>query len=329
MMLRRLLVLSLLLPLACSPGAEDAPAAPAEVSATRGPVEGHATLTPGSGGAGDRLVLQISVHAAAKVDVPLPLLTIEEDQLGAFTVLEQTQGTDLPMPDGRRLFHQRLVLDTFQTGDLQLPPLSIAFTDRRGAPAIDGMLVLPALDVHMTSALAPDESTARPMQVARPLPEAPMSPWWWLLVPGAACALYAGFALSRRGQVQAVAALTAAQRARRDLTHLETERLLEQAKVDLYFQRVADIVRTYLEDRFFLHAPRATTREFLRDAERSAAIEQGHRTKLHQLLELADLVKFARHAPEDTVGHDAMQTARTFVDETEPQESDTTVEIVA
>jgi hypothetical protein len=321
-MMRRVtafLLLLLLLPLACSRPAQDTPAAPAQVEATRGPVEGKATLTPGGGTAGDRLVLLITVRAASKVSVQLPLLTIEADRLGPFAVLEQTQGTDLPLGDGRRLFKQSLILDTFETGDLQLPPLTIAFTDSRGAPAIEGTLILPALDVHMASALGADESIARPMQAARPLPEAPMSPWWWLLVPGLAGAAMAFFIMARRGQVEAMIPLTAAQRARRDLSHLEAEGLLEQAKVDLYFQRVADIVRTYLEDRFHLHAPRATTREFLHDAERSAAIEQGHRTQLHELLHLADLVKFARHAPQDSVGHEAMRTARTFVDETEPQ----------
>ena len=118
--------------------------------------------------------------------------------------------------------------------------------------------------------------------------------------------------------VGAAVELTPAERARRDLLALEQDQLLERGEQDTYFARVTDILRLYLEARFDLHAPRKTTREFLNDAERDAALEPNHRAVLHRLLQLADLVKFARHEPHVDAGHDAMRTARTFVDDTEP-----------
>jgi hypothetical protein len=289
------------------------------VEASRGPIHVEATLSPANPIAGEHITLLVQITATADVDVTVPLITPIEGMLGAFTVLDNVSTPDLPLPDGGRTFGQQFTLDTFETGELTIPPMSVHFTDHRGDVELSGDIAVPSMDIQVQSALAPGETELRDMHALHELPIAPVSPWWWLAVPGVLVLFFAVFAFTRRGAVQTAVELTAAERARRDLHQLETDDLLERGEHETYFARVADIVRTYLEGRFGLHAPRATTREFLRDAERNGALAAGHRAALGQLLQLADLVKFARHEPQGDAGLTALHTARTFVDETEPQ----------
>jgi len=302
----------LLLPVACASDVERTPVQSRTVSAQRGPVEASAVLTPGAPVAGERMILTVRVEAAANVAVTTPLINIDDEStIGQFNVLEQTAQPDLPLPDGRRTWTQQLVLDTFATGDLHVPPLHVAFTDNRGTPPIEGFLTLPPIDITVASALLEGETQLRALRDNRPLPVAPMSAWWWLAVPAVLALAIAGVAWSRRGNAVALVPLTPAERARRALALLELDDDQESC-----FARVVDIVRRYLEEAFGLRAPRATTHEFLREAQHSNVLSQPHRATLHELLQVADLVKFARHMPGRNAGTQAMHTALHFVDDT-------------
>ncbi len=314
--MKRCIVLSLLLlPVGCRANVEQAETASRTVAAQRGPVEATAVVSPAEPKAGERLTLTVTVEAAASVAVTTPLITVEDDAIGQFNVLDQTSQPDLPLPAGRRMWTQNLVLDTFATGDVELPPLHVAFTDNRGTPAIEGFLTLPAIDLSVTSQLLEGETELRAMRTDRPLPVAPLSMWWWLLIPAVIGVGIATLMWSRRGSVTSRIPLTPAQRARLDLSSLD---LNEEGA----FARVADIVRAYLEDAFDLRAPRATTHEFLRVAQHSSVLSQPNRATLQELLLVADLVKFARHLPATDAPSKAMHSALAFVDDTAPTEAD-------
>ncbi|MCH2135618.1 MAG: hypothetical protein MK101_03435 [Phycisphaerales bacterium] len=315
--MRVILLSGTLLAGACSEVAQTTDAQSRQVEAARGPVSAQATIAPAQPMAGERISLVVTVEASADVQVRTPLLTIEDDAIGSFNVLQSDQTPDLPLEDGRRRWMQTLVLDTYETGDVSLPQLRVEYTDNRGTPAVDGWVQLPALDLAVTSALADGERQLRAMRDERPLPVSGVSPWWWMALPLSILLLTTTMWWMRRGSAAAMVPLTPAQRARRDLEHLEREGLLDVGNSEAYFARVADIVRRYLEDGMGLRAPRATTREFLEEAQRSSALQQDHRASLHRLLTLADLVKFARHTPDLNAGTQAMQTARSFVDETD------------
>jgi hypothetical protein len=55
------------------------------------------------------------------------------------------------------------------------------------------------------------------------------------------------------------------------------------------------IVRTYIEQRYGLQAPRLATEEFLRAASRAAELPPEHRPHLERFLEHCDLFKFGRY----------------------------------
>ncbi|MFI3291079.1 MAG: hypothetical protein R3Y46_04265 [Opitutales bacterium] len=63
-----------------------------------------------------------------------------------------------------------------------------------------------------------------------------------------------------------------------------------------YTTRLSDIVRVFLEEHYNLPAPERTTPEFIALANKSIIIEKDIKEKLQKLLELSDMVKFAKQA---------------------------------
>jgi hypothetical protein len=97
--------------------------------------------------------------------------------------------------------------------------------------------------------------------------------------------------------------------------------LLDPARAREFASAVTGAVRSYLEARFGVAAPRRTTEEFLHDLlARADAALAGHQPLLEDLLRRNDLVKFAR-APLATAEMEAMlDTAIRFVRESSARE---------
>ncbi|UCH13531.1 MAG: hypothetical protein JSV22_10500 [Bacteroidales bacterium] len=104
----------------------------------------------------------------------------------------------------------------------------------------------------------------------------------------------------------------------RELDKLKAEKLWQQNKVKLYYTRLTEIVRTYIERRFEIMAMEETTSEILNEFQ-EREIENVNYSILEQLLNLADLVKFAKSEPlpDENITH--MDNAYAFVKNTKYQ----------
>jgi hypothetical protein len=85
-----------------------------------------------------------------------------------------------------------------------------------------------------------------------------------------------------------------------------------------YCSLVSDVVRTYLEERFDLHAPERTTEEFLEEMRSTAVLHPDHKALLEEFLSRCDLVKFARFEPTQEELQSLVDAALKFIDETAP-----------
>jgi hypothetical protein len=85
-----------------------------------------------------------------------------------------------------------------------------------------------------------------------------------------------------------------------------------------YCSLVSDVVRTYLEERFDLHAPDRTTEEFLEEVRSTAILHPDHKGLLEEFLSRCDLVKFARFEPTQDELKSLLDAALKFIDETAP-----------
>lgn len=95
--------------------------------------------------------------------------------------------------------------------------------------------------------------------------------------------------------------------------------LPEKGEVELFFVHLSSILRTYIENRFHVHAPERTTEEFLAEASKHPALEM-HRERLAEFLSLSDQVKFARYEPDEKHIQGAFDTLKQFVEETRQTE---------
>ena len=109
---------------------------------------------------------------------------------------------------------------------------------------------------------------------------------------------------------QAAPAIPAHELAYRQIQEILDEKLIERGDSKLFFSRISDVLRGYIENRFGLQAPRRTTEEFLSDISRDAPFSAEHKGLLTAFLRDCDLVKFAEHTPsqeEITQGHRLLQ----------------------
>ena len=81
---------------------------------------------------------------------------------------------------------------------------------------------------------------------------------------------------------------------------------------------VSDVLRTYVEERFNLHAPDRTTEEFMEELRTSQQLHVDHKSLLEDFLSRCDLVKFARFEPTEPELQSLLDSALRFVDETAP-----------
>ncbi len=319
---RDLVYFSLLLLVACArePGETSAP--PVSSHVERGPVAMTVRAEPGAVTAGQKLTLTIEAAAPAGVDITMPQL---EAELGTFAVRGARTPPDVPDGDRRRTVHV-YTLDTFATGQIEVPSLSLRFVDARGSgEPSDGTLQSQALAVSVGSNLAGDEKV-RDIRGMVDVPGGGAHWMWWIAlaaVVAAAAAAVLAFLVGRRRRAAEAAAepepLPHAW-AMAALAQLEADGLLDRGAFEPFYTRLSDIVRQYIEKRFGLMAPERTTDEFLVEARRGDALSEGHKTLLEGFLRAADMVKFARFQPRSRDATEALGAARGFVQETAPVE---------
>ncbi|MFP5079542.1 BatD family protein [Pedobacter sp. JCM 36344] len=101
-------------------------------------------------------------------------------------------------------------------------------------------------------------------------------------------------------------------RALNKLTELRDKELWQHDEVKQYHSELTDIIREFLEKRYKIRAMEQTSDEIFSGL-RNLAIEEADRSRLRQILMLADLVKFAKQKPLSTDNEQSMDNAIAFV----------------
>jgi len=107
----------------------------------------------------------------------------------------------------------------------------------------------------------------------------------------------------------------------RELMLLEENREWASENPKLYYTKLVDILRIYLEGRFDINAPEQTTSEILSELDRLDFDFSGYIDTLRDLLFTSDLVKFAKHTTTIEENHRYLKFAFDFVNGTKPVES--------
>lgn len=97
------------------------------------------------------------------------------------------------------------------------------------------------------------------------------------------------------------------------LLNLEKSKLWQSGEVKMYYTRLTDILRVYIEKRYQILASDNTTNEILKAI--SSELSQEKLEKLKYVLELADNVKFAKYQAMPSESAKAMEIAKVLIKE--------------
>ncbi len=97
-----------------------------------------------------------------------------------------------------------------------------------------------------------------------------------------------------------------------ELELLLSKSYIAEGNVKDFFFELSDILRHYLENRFFITAMEETTTEVLESIQEVELQDEAYE-KLKEVLDLSDLVKFAKYQPEQQEIQRAVELAQEFI----------------
>ena len=104
-----------------------------------------------------------------------------------------------------------------------------------------------------------------------------------------------------------------------ELDRLKSEKIWKKGKNKEYYTELSDILRKYIQRRFQIDAPEMTTDEILVLFKRDKNTQSVYQN-LRQILQLADLVKFAKTQPLENENEMSIMNSYLFVNQTKIEE---------
>ena len=265
---------------------------------------------------GDQIYLSVNISAPPGTTVfPVSGAGIEAAE-GVEVIREENLTTVAESPE--LLLEQRFLITSFDTGYLAIPPIPVFFEAAGG-----GRDTAFTADLRLTvrAAVVTDEEDIMPI---KPIIQEPRNwrDYWWLFV--LLGVLLAGVAFREFRKRQTAVAPPPPppppphEVALARLDALEERQLWQTGHTDTYYVELTAILRTYLQNRFGIPAREMTTRQIVGALDRQG-LNREQRTELGELLQLSDLVKFAKAVPAEELHPQGLQRVREFVVETRPQ----------
>lgn len=272
---------------------------------------------------GDQVKLNLEVTHDPTQKVKFPAI---KDSIHKIEILSKSKiDTVKAENSGLIIEKQQWVITAFDSGYFPIPPLRFVLNNDTNKITETEALLL--------SVAAPKVDTTQAIKEIKKPMEAPFSwkdflPWIisvWLVI-GLILGIY--FYLKNRKkpvevQEELIPSRPAHEIALEELKKLEEEKLWQTREngVKIYYIRLSDIVRTYIEQRFGIPAMELTTDEIIESFNR-IPVKEELKYKLKQLLQLSDLVKFAKVLPLPNEHELSLQNSYDFVKETIPVENE-------
>jgi hypothetical protein len=269
----------------------------------------------------ERLSVVLEATAPESLEVELPA---RGDQLGEFSVADFRTAQPRLLDQGQVLYERSYVLEPFLAGEYKIPPLAVRYREKEvGAEPRE--ILTEEIAIEVASVLPPGEEQPEIKQIAEPV-EMP-APWWpWVAGGAALAALLAGLWWRRRRKQlerDAVPPPGPHEIAYAELEKLLASGLLEKGEAKLFYLRLSNVLRRYIEGRFGLNAPEQTTEEFLDGLRHGTPFRLEHMELLRSFLQHCDLVKFAELQPTREQAESTIALCRRVVEETKQEELNT------
>ena len=245
---------------------------------------------------GDPVSLRLRVERPASSRSLFPELP---EQLGPWVVRSRSAPTTRAAAGGSEVDERRYELAAYALDAGPIPALEVLVI----AAADTARLSSAAIPMRIVSARDPEEGDA--LRAIKPPMAIPGGiPLWLAGVLAAVAAALAAWLASRflrprdRPAPAAAPAPPAPVDYEREFARIAESGLLQRGAVKLYYTRLSEVMRRFIEDRLSVDGPDRTTSEIAADLRRAPAPpDAGTREGIIGFLEAADLVKFARAEP--------------------------------
>jgi hypothetical protein len=269
---------------------------------------------------GDHLNIRITVKSPNTLAVPFPAIA---DTLGSLELVSASK-IDTTVEAGNKSLSQLYTVSAYDSGEYVAGPVRIYFKNSNGE--LDSVL---SNDIPVTVNTL-DVDTTKPFKAIKAPLDVPYS--WrefiYYIVGGVLLllAIIIGVLLWKKHKKQKPAVVERPKPkdpahiwARKELKKIEEEKLWQKDEVKLYYSRLTDTLRLYLEYRYNWLALESTTEEIQAEIDQYNLKEKA-KENLLSTLRTADLVKFAKMLPSPDANIRAMESAYKFIDFTEPKE---------
>jgi len=239
---------------------------------------------------GEQIQFKILVNETNNVIFP----KLKLDSLGKVEVVET-----LPTDTLKNSLEKKYLLTSFDSGRYVIPQQEILISNKK---YVTDSLLIKVATVKV-------DTTKQGLYEIKSIKSEPKTfddykHLWWILIP--VLLLIAGilYVIFRKKKEKIIPKVHVApiQEAMQRLVELDGKKLLQQNKIKGYYSELTDIVRTYIEKDIKIPALESTTNELIEtitDFNESSKLGISKETiqQLKQVLQSADLVKFAKSKP--------------------------------
>jgi hypothetical protein len=266
---------------------------------------------------GDQIKLHLSFSGPKDIEIAWPQIT--DTIVSDVEVIDRT-GIDTIPGDNNNLYTQNLTITSFDSGYYAIPPFRFNYrvkgdTVLHFAETSPLLLGVHTVEVDTTKAFKDIK-----MPIAAPYTFREALPWILLGLGIILIAYLIFYYLKKKKQDEPVfkarkPKLPPHQIAFDALENLRFKKLWQNGKVKEYHTELTDILRTYISEKFGVHALEMTTEEIVESLEPTPVNEQAL-AKIKETFVLADLVKFAKAQPLPVENDLSLNNAIDFVKET-------------
>ncbi|MBO6027564.1 MAG: hypothetical protein J6P73_10010 [Bacteroidales bacterium] len=222
--------------------------------------------------------------------------------------------------DSNIIVQQQLTLMTFDTGYVQIPPVSLTFA-KSAEDQLRMKIFTDPVQLYATTIAVDTTQSFRPLMepIEQPVSMKEVFPWIMGVLILVLVGLAVWYFVKRRkpkvdenGEPIAGPVIPPYNKAINDLESLKQQKLWQAGKLKDYYSGLSDIAREYIEGQFNVNAVEMTTDEILQEVS-LLDFDQSIYRNLKDTMELSDLVKFAKYTASSLENDNAMTDMTDFV----------------
>ena len=265
---------------------------------------------------GDYITIQLTAKSNKSIEYNWP----QPENIAPYSLISANP-IDTLVQNGNTIISQKIIYSIYDAGKYYFPQVSIPYKNTD-----NGEASLIKTDSLPFNVLSPQiDTTAAVKPIFDIVDVKNRSQWWWFVIIPVVLILLIYFIVRKLKQKPApkvaplpipeLVKINFGDKALQALQELESKNLPQQQQIKLYYSELTDILRLYMEQHFGFNAMESTSDEILEQMN-SEEQTKTHVADIQTLLQLSDMVKFAKSKPTDNDHNKVMVIAKQFVSST-------------